>query len=370
MRSNFYPKSSRTIFFSLSLTTLVTLLGLTAQKAKADFFVSNTNNSAIDNYDPITGEITDAFTVGQSSILEYDNSGNFIRTFVPAGTGQDNLSVSTGITFGPDGNLYANDFANNSVKEFNRTTGAYIRTFIPSGSGGLHRPEDLVFDQGDLYVSQLEGGGVNVYNATTGAFIKSIATTIPGTSTSLDAAVLTVDFSGNLYIGSVFNDSRVLRYNPTTGYLDTFIPPGSGQPVPAGMTFGSNGNFYLGNFLTSSSSPNSIAQYDGTTGAFLGDFVTADSSTLSQAARLTFGPDGNLYASSFGSSQILTYNGQTGANLGTFIDSGYGGLSNPTGIAFTPVPEPRTIAGTVLGLVGLGLCKKKLRVRSIEFSSN
>jgi len=333
------------------------ILGLTPQKAEADFFVANTNNNAIVNFDPTTGIISDAFTPGQSSILRYDNAGNFLGTFVPAGTGQDNISVATGITFGPDGNLYATDFANNNVKEFNGTTGAYIKTLIPSGSGGLVRPEDLVFDQGKIYVSQLEGGGVNVYDATTGAFIKSIATTVPGTTTSLAAAVLTVDSSGNLYIGSVFHDSRVLRYNPSTDALDTFIAPGSAQPVPGGMTFGSDGNFYNGDFLPSSIGPNSIAKYNGTTGAFLSDFVANGSSTLSEAARLTFGPDGNLYASSFGSSQVLRYDGKTGANLGTFIDSGYGGLSNPAGIAFTPVPEPSTIAGAVLGLVGLASFK-------------
>jgi len=374
MKSRCFTKYSWKIAYSLSLTTVVTILGMAPQKAQAYLFVASTDNNQIVNFDPSTGAITDAFTPGKSSILRYDDAGNFIDVFIPAGTAKNNISVATGIVFGPDNNLYATDFANNSVKRFNGTTGAYIDDFITAGSGGLFRPEDLIFDNNKVYVSQLEGGGVKVYDATTGDFLNSIATTVPGTNTSLAAAVMTLDSSGKLYIGSVFNDSRVLRYDPTNGNLDTFIPPGKAQPVPGGMTFGADGNFYNGNFLPKFVIPGSINKYDGTTGEFLDDFVPADpNSSLSETARLVFGPDGNLYASSFGSNEVFRYNGQTGEFIDKFIpnDSSNGGLRNPAGLAFfTPVPEP----SYGLGMLGFASClvvhsalKSKRRLSQAKF---
>ncbi|MFO0892968.1 MAG: Calx-beta domain-containing protein [Isosphaeraceae bacterium] len=78
-----------------------------------------------------------------------------------------------------------------------------------------------------------------------------------------------------------------------------------------------------------------MLRYSGTTGAFLGTFVTAGSGGLSNPRSLTYGPDGNLYVSSSGSNAVLRYDGSTGASLGTFIPAGSGGLSNPGDLLFS-----------------------------------
>jgi streptogramin lyase len=69
----------------------------------------------------------------------------------------------------------------------------------------------------------------------------------------------------------------VLRYNSTTGeFIDTFIPPGSGGlAFPFGLSFGPDGNLYVGNVATQS-----ILRYNGTTGEFIDTFVPPGSGGL------------------------------------------------------------------------------------------
>ena len=76
--------------------------------------------------------------------------------------------------------------------------------------------------------------------------------------------------------------------------------------------------------------------FDGSTGAYLDDFVSAGSGGLAESIDLIFGPDGNLYVSNYTSDQVLVYDGQTGALIGDFITPGAGGLDGPTAIQFLP----------------------------------
>ncbi len=70
--------------------------------------------------------------------------------------------------------------------------------------------------------------------------------------------------------------------------------------------------------FVSSEGTSSVKRYDGTTGAYLGDFIASGSGGLDRPQGLTFGPDGNLYVSSINSGAVLRYNGQTGAFIGAF----------------------------------------------------
>lgn len=75
----------------------------------------------------------------------------------------------------------------------------------------------------------------------------------------------------------------------------------------------------------SSEGAGSIKRYDGVTGAYISDFVTAGLGGLGNPQGITFGPDGNLYVSSLSSigiSSIKKYNGTTGAYMGNF-NTGY-----------------------------------------------
>lgn len=73
-----------------------------------------------------------------------------------------------------------------------------------------------------------------------------------------------------------------------------------------------------GDLLVSSDFSHSVKRYDGLTGAYLGDFVTAGSGGLNRPQGISVGPDGNVYVSSAGSGRVLRYDGVSGAFMGAF----------------------------------------------------
>ncbi len=194
------------------------------------------------------------------------------------------LRRSSGMTYGPDGNLYVGSYVTDEILRYS-PTGAFMGAFVSSGSGGLKRP-------------------------------------------AVDGLAFRPD--GWLYVAS-YDNSNVLRFNAATGaYHDVFIPSGSGGLTqPQGMTFGPDGNLYI-----SSSGTNQILRYSGSSGAYLGSFVAAGSGGLSGSRCMVFGPDSNLYVVSSNTQSVLRYSGSTGAFIDAFIPSNRGGLSGPGELLF------------------------------------
>ena len=287
-----------------------------------------------------------------NSVLEYDGTtGAFVRAFVPTGSG--GLNGPYGLVFGSNGNLLVSSgISTGSVLEYNGTTGAFVRAFVSPGSGGLIGPFGVAFGpNGNLFVSNANTtfteSNVLEYNGTTGAFVRPFVTTNSG---GLQVPVgLAFGPNGNAFVSSFFNSS-VLEYNGTTGaFVRAFVPSGSGGLLaPEGLVFGPNGDLFVADNGPGFAGTSSVLEYNGTTGAFVRAFVPTGSGGLTSAQGLVFGPNGNLLVSSFfngtgtgaATGSVLEYDGTTGAFLRVFIPPGSGGLSGATLLTFGPATAP------------------------------
>ncbi|MFO1487826.1 MAG: LamG-like jellyroll fold domain-containing protein [Verrucomicrobiota bacterium] len=133
-----------------------------------------------------------------------------------------------------------------------------------------------------------------------------------------------------LLVSSV-NSSEVKRYNGTSGaFIDNFVTAGSGGlALPEGLAIGPDGNLYVSSLGT-----DEVKRYSGTTGAFIDNFVTSGSGGLSDPIGLVFGSDGNLYVVSGVTDEVKRYSGTTGAFIDSFVTSGSGGLNEPSELVF------------------------------------
>jgi WD40 repeat protein len=152
-----------------------------------------------------------------------------------------------------------------------------VDVFVASGSGGLDGPSGLEFHNGDLFVSGRFSKAAYRYDGTTGAYELTIGAGVLDTSYGL-----TFGPDGNLYVASAGSANQVVRFNPTTGAsLGNFTSPSA--PGVIGIEFGSDNNLYA-----ASLGGNSIRQYNGSTGAYLSDFVPNGSGGLAQPNFFTF----------------------------------------------------------------------------------
>ena len=264
---------------------------------------------------------SDNFNGSLVGILRYDgNTGAFLGRFI-------NIDRPISMTYGPDGNLYVGSIATNSINRYNGTTGAFLNTFVSSGSGGLVMPWDMTFGpDGNLYVAS-EGttSGVLRYNGTTGAFMDRLTTTV--------ATGLTFGHDGNLYTSEL----GIKRYRASDGaFLGDFVANNSSTLYgPYHLRFGADANLYVMNVQPG------LRQYDGATGGYVRDFAVPPNpnNPLFLGFSFVFGPDGNLYMDNGEGSGVMRFNGTTGAFIDQFVPLGSGGLSVGRSMVFM-VPEP------------------------------
>jgi hypothetical protein len=269
-----------------------------------------------------------------NSVLDYNGTtGRWLGAFVQSGFG--GLTGPHGMVFGTNDDLLVSSTETNSVLRYDLTTGVFLGAFVPAGSGGLVRPTGLAFGpDGNLYVASFETATILRYNGSTGAFLDEF---VPFGGGGLSGPIgLIFGPDSNLYVNNA-NAAAVMRYDGTTGaplpgqgLTDAFFTaPGSGglSSPNMGLTFGPDGNLYVGGFGS-----NNVLRYDGSTGAFLNEFVSAGSGGLGQTRSAFFGPDGNFYVASRANSSVLRYDGSTGAFLSAFISGGF--LMDPNYLLF------------------------------------
>ena len=194
------------------------------------------------------------------------------------------------------------------------TTLQNLGGFVSQGSGGVMRPRTNKFGPDingdsveDLYVISADTDEILVYDGATGDFLEPFITGIPEFDDGGDMA-----FGGDyLYANSVYDLSKVFRFNAQTGaYVDSIDV---GTVAPIGLTLAENGP-YQGDLFLTDRDTNEVLRYDADTNLTT-PFVSAGSGGLTTPWKAIFGPDGHLYVTSNGTNQILKYDGTSGEFL-------------------------------------------------------
>jgi DNA-binding beta-propeller fold protein YncE len=307
-----------TVCLSLGVFIALCVLAPTRSQAWEQLWVASRDNDTVKAYDGITGSYV----------------GN-----VASGGG---LDQPYSLALGPDNGLYVASYGTDQIKRYNWGTGAFIDNFVPAGgAAGANGPIGLTFGPNtNLYLTSFTDERVKQYNGTNATFINS-----GGAGSIVQPNSLTFGPDGSIYVA--VRGDHVQRYNPTTlAYIDNFVSPGSGGLASAvDLTFGPDGNLYVSSF-----SPVGVRKYN--------EFITsqyAEDTGLGRAWGIAFGPDGNFYVScnipDVDQNSVKRYNGTTGAYMGNFVTPGLGGLSGAFDIIFVPEPSSALlllVSGAVL----------------------
>jgi glucose/arabinose dehydrogenase len=282
-------------------------------------------------------------TQGDNVVIFDEETGDFLATLVPAGSG--GLVAPDAMVFGPDGNLYvaSGDTAENSaILRFNPRSGAFIDSF--AAGAGLTRPHGLAFGpDGLLYVSSFLTDQILRFNGGTGEFVDIFAAGSGRAGGLNGPSQLVFGPDGLLYVttqGSVAVNgqptfpglpSQVLRFNTLTRASEVFIgqptpsPSGAGYVSLLGIAFGPDCDVQGGACdLFVSDFANGIRRYDLATKALEATMETnyLGAGTRTNLGGLAFGADDRLYTVGFDTAPqsgnpgaILRFNGQNNQPL-------------------------------------------------------
>jgi sugar lactone lactonase YvrE len=266
------------------------------------------------NYVPPTVPTVVTTSYFDSAVYEFNaSSGRLLNTLV-APYSQSTLSGPSGLTVGPDGNLYISSQNNGSIVVDNVATNT-LSTFIDSASVG-GTPNGLRFGpDGNLYVA-LGGGSVVRYNiAMTNGMLTytGVSSTIASgladpTELTFGVAASDIDslFVSNSGAGDVLKIAHAIAatVNPPT----TFIAASADLNFPSGITWGPDGKFYVVD-LGATTHQGQILRYNAS-GQFLNVFAHPSS-----ALNAAFPSDAVFN----GAGSLLT------ANLGPYYPPNLGG---------------------------------------------
>lgn len=165
---------------------------------------------------------------------------------------------------------------------------------------------------------------VHVYDGCSGSFLGEL-----DSRSRLNGAQAIRERNGLLYVVAEGSNSIVRYRADSLEFVDFFVSV-TGNPGITGVTFGPDGDMYLGGYNS-----DSVLRFDGATGAAKGEVVRRSDGANGVDNGLVFGPDGLLYVPGFDSSNVIRWNPASG-RAETFIASGSGGLRRTRGILFEP----------------------------------
>lgn len=257
-----------------------------------------------------------------NSIVRFNaETGAFIDDFIAAGSG--GLGKPQEIIFGPDGHIYVTGFNNSQIKKYDRDSGEFLGNFTKNYS--LNLPTKTTFHTDSLiYVSQWGGTEKVVrFNMNTGDFVDEFTSTrvINGMGHAWGA-------EGNLYVvswGTNGSDGNVQKFDAATGVFQSIlIPTGRGGLRGPVNIWIDNGELFVVDWTLGR-----VLRFNEATGAFNGNFITG----LTRTEGFTFGVDGSIYLCDWQLNRVNRYDSE-GKFLNTFATGG--GMSEPNDVIFGP----------------------------------
>ena len=266
--------------------------------AQADLLVTDSVHHSIKRYDGTTGAyegdfvtagsggLNDPFGItygsdgslfvaseGTRQILKYNGqTGAFTGVFATL-PGTNNPGH---IKFGPDGNMYVSEWNGKSIWRFDGATGASLGVFVTNAN--LDQPDGIAWRGNEMFLSNSGHGRVAHADATTGAWLGGFA---GFEGTLLNPTELNFMTDGSLLV-TAFGNNGLRRYDSTGSFIGTFATSAD-LDGPVGTLIGSDGNVYVSSFNNSK-----VLRYNGTTGAYMGVFATGGN--LINPNNMTFMP--------------------------------------------------------------------------------
>ena len=207
-----------------------------------------------------------------NSVLRYDAAtGQFIDAFVPAGRG--GLSRPSGIVFGPNGDLFVAQETSSTILRYSGTTGAFLGVFatdpVSVGSGGLTFGPD-----GNLYAANarvLPSSSVAYYVDEFDGVSGNLLGKFVGEGSYSVSRDLAFGPDGNLYLASD-SPRGVMQFNGTSGAVmkSNFLTGAPAGRETNSLLFGPDGKLYVAfRNLQPTGAPGSVYAFDAATGSAL-----------------------------------------------------------------------------------------------------
>ncbi len=305
-------------------------------------YVTSYATDSVMRYDEFTGApapgpgLTDAYFVGR---------------------GSSPMTAPLFAVHAPDGDLIVDSAEDNRLYRYDGRTGAFLDLFA-SFTGNLSHPTGIIFSPDGQYFYALSSANNQIIRFDyDGTHAVNPVTLVSGSALGIPVGVV-FGPDGNLYVSTLLTNA-VLRYDPVTGdplpgpnqdpTSANFITPGDGGlNMAGGIVFGPDGNLYVANQV-----PNDILRFSGVDGTALpadgqdgATFVAPGQ--LDDPAGIVFGPgtapcSQDLYVVSINTDSVQQYDGTTGAYVGDFIPAGSSELARPRAITFGR-SNPATLA--------------------------
>lgn len=219
-----------------------------------------------------------------------------------------------------DFEIFVSSSSESAIKQYDQD-GTYLRDFITANSGGLIRPQDIVFlEDNTVIVSGILNTEIKQYDAGNGDFIGNFTSGF-----SLNQPTRMAVRDNLLYVTQWANtNNKVVRFDLNGNFVDEFTSIGIPQSI--GIDWDAAGNLYISTF---GQGTNGFVQKFDTSGNDMGVFI--DSSILQGPTNIWFDENQNLLVEDWSLGIVRRF-----SSTGQYIDDFITGMVNPEGISFLP----------------------------------